>query len=123
MKDLPSQTEDHHQVHLAANIGVDSDLDDALSSHAEGIGLLRTENQYLESDDFPTESELFMFYDKISNTFPKEDVIIRTLDIGGDKNLSYLNMRKELNPFLGNRAIRYSLSYPSHYLKPSYVLS
>lgn len=113
IKDLKTATIDHHEVHLAANIGVDLDIQEALDANASGIGLLRTENQYLESDDFPTEDELFGFYEKVSTSFNDKDVTIRTLDIGGDKNLSYLNMRKELNPFLGNRAIRYSLSYPS----------
>ncbi|WIF88930.1 phosphoenolpyruvate--protein phosphotransferase [Acholeplasma laidlawii] len=113
IKDLKTATIDHHEVHLAANIGVDLDIQEALDANASGIGLLRTENQYLESDDFPTEDELFIFYEKVATSFETNAVTIRTLDIGGDKNLSYLNMRKELNPFLGNRAIRYSLSYPS----------
>ena len=113
IKDLKTATIDHHEVHLAANIGVDLDIQEALDANASGIGLLRTENQYLESDDFPTEDELFIFYEKVATSFETNEVTIRTLDIGGDKNLSYLNMRKELNPFLGNRAIRYSLSYPS----------
>jgi len=113
IKDDPAKTNDGHEVYLAANIGVISDLKEALDANAFGIGLLRTENQYLESDDFPTEDELLNFYLKVSDTFKEKTVTIRTLDIGGDKNLSYLNMRKETNPFLGNRAIRYSLSYPS----------
>lgn len=113
IKDEPAKTKDNHEVYLAANIGVRLDLEDAKDANAYGIGLLRTENQYLESDDFPTEEELFGFYQNVSSTFKDNTVTIRTLDIGGDKNLSYLNMRKETNPFLGNRAIRYSLSYPS----------
>ncbi|HHX76451.1 MAG TPA: phosphoenolpyruvate--protein phosphotransferase [Acholeplasmataceae bacterium] len=113
IKDDPAKTNDGHEVYLAANIGVISDLKEALDANAFGIGLLRTENQYLESDDFPTEDELLNFYLKVSDTFKGKTVTIRTLDIGGDKNLSYLNIRKETNPFLGNRAIRYSLSYPS----------
>src|SRR5690554_2516586 len=113
IKDDPALTKDGRILNLAANIGILEDNNDALNAGAKGIGLLRTENQYLESNDFPSEDELFKFYEKVTQSFKDEDVVIRTLDIGGDKNLSYLNMRKELNPFLGNRAIRYSLSYPS----------
>jgi len=112
-KEKPAVTTDKHILRLAANIGVALDLDEALHVNADGIGLFRTENQYLESNDFPTEKELYDVYIKTSEAFANNEIIIRTLDIGGDKNLSYLNMRKELNPFLGNRAIRYSLSYPS----------
>jgi phosphotransferase system enzyme I (PtsI) len=113
IKDIPAITKDGVRIHMAANIGLDADIEEAKLHNAEGIGLLRTENQYLESDDFPTEDELKDFYQKTSDAFKDERVVIRTLDIGGDKNLSYLNFRKEMNPFLGNRAIRYSLSYPS----------
>ncbi len=113
IKDTLAKTKDDIRIHMAANIGVMHDIDDAIINQAEGVGLLRTENQYLESTDFPTEDELYAFYKQTSDQFKTNEVIIRTLDIGGDKNLSYLNLRKELNPFLGNRAIRYSLSYPS----------
>lgn len=113
IKDIPAITKDGVRIHMAANIGLQADIEEAKLHNAEGIGLLRTENQYLESIDFPTEDELKDFYQKTSDAFKDDRVVIRTLDIGGDKNLSYLNLRKEMNPFLGNRAIRYSLSYPS----------
>src|SRR5690554_3599851 len=94
-KDKPALTKDQHRLNLAANIGVAHDLDEARFVNADGIGLFRTENQYLESNDFPTEKELYDVYVKTSEAFANNDIIIRTLDIGGDKNLSYLNMRKE----------------------------
>jgi len=106
-------TKDHHRVKVYANIGEPNDLEHAKNSGAEGIGLLRTENQYMQTNTFPKEDELFKFYHHIALGFKDADVVIRTLDIGGDKNLSYLNNRNELNPFLGNRAIRYSLQYPT----------
>ncbi len=110
---LDGQTKDLHHVNIYANIGSTSDINHALEHGAKGIGLLRTENQYMESKQFPTEKELTEFYQKTSNAFKESTVVIRTLDIGGDKNLDYLNMKPEQNPFLGNRAIRYSLSYPT----------
>ncbi|WP_025725253.1 phosphoenolpyruvate--protein phosphotransferase [Acholeplasma granularum] len=112
-KDEVATTKDGTVIHVAANVGLKEDVEAAMYFSSEGIGLLRTENQYMHSKTFPTENELKEFYLYSSEKFNKHEVVIRTLDIGGDKNLSYLNMRKELNPFLGNRAIRYSLSYPS----------
>lgn len=113
VKDLKIVTKDHKHIPILANIGTLDDIDESIHFGADGIGLLRTENQYMEQNDFPTEDELFEFYQKISERYQDKKIVVRTLDIGGDKNLSYLNIRKEANPFLGNRAIRYSLSYPA----------
>ncbi len=108
-----AQTSDFHRVKVYANVGDLKDLDHAIGQGAEGVGLLRTENQYMQTNEFPKEAHLYDLYHAVANRFKSSDVVIRTLDIGGDKNLSYMNNRNELNPFLGNRAIRYSLSYPS----------
>lgn len=110
---LKGQTKDLHGVNIYANIGSDTDIDHAISHGAKGIGLLRTENQYMEAKAFPSEVDLTKFYQMTANAFRDSSVVVRTLDIGGDKNLSYLNIKPEQNPFLGNRAIRYSLSYPA----------
>jgi phosphoenolpyruvate-protein phosphotransferase (PTS system enzyme I) len=106
----PSITADHHQVELTANIGNPQDAIQAIQYGAEGIGLFRTEFLYMGRETFPTEEEQFEAYKSASLTMGKErSVIIRTLDIGGDKELSYLSLPKELNPFLGYRAIRLCL--------------
>lgn len=113
IKDQKVKTLDGHEVFINANIGSKEDINHAHEFGADGIGLLRTENQYMEATDFPTEEELFAFYKEALVEFKDSKVVVRTLDIGGDKDLPYLNRKGEINPFLGHRGIRYSLSYPS----------
>lgn len=112
LKDLPAQTPDGKTFVLAANIGTPDDVDSALAYGAEGVGLYRTEFLYMDRADMPTEQEQYQAYRKVLEAFGSLPVIIRTLDIGGDKELPYLKLDRELNPFLGNRAIRLCLSNP-----------
>ncbi|MBE1444497.1 phosphoenolpyruvate--protein phosphotransferase [Paenibacillus sp. OAS669] len=106
----PSRTADGHRVELVANIGNAQDALAAKQSGAEGIGLYRTEFLYMGRQQFPTEQEQFQAYKVAAEIFGKDQpVIIRTLDIGGDKELPYLDLPKEANPFLGYRAIRMCL--------------
>jgi len=107
--DQPSVTIDGKHVELAANIGSPDDLDSVLKNGAEGIGLYRTEFLYMNNDNFPTEPEQFKAYKKVLEALPDKKVVIRTLDIGGDKHLDYLPMDEEMNPFLGHRALRLCL--------------
>ena len=100
---------DGFKVELASNIGTSSDLDLVLENDSEGIGLYRTEFIYMDRDSLPFEEEQFEEYKKVVEAMDGKPVIIRTLDIGGDKDLPYLNLPEELNPFLGYRAIRISL--------------
>ncbi|HID86677.1 MAG TPA: phosphoenolpyruvate--protein phosphotransferase, partial [Anaerolineae bacterium] len=105
----PAQTFDGHRVEVVANIG---DLDSAkvaLEYGAEGVGLLRTEFLYLDRQNLPSEEEQYTAYRAIADIMGQRPLIIRTLDIGGDKRLSYLDIGDELNPFLGWRAIRLCL--------------
>lgn len=108
MNDLPATTLDGRTVELFANVGSIADVENAVSRGAEGIGLFRSEFLYMENTKFPTEQEQFDTYKKAIETI-KHPMIIRTLDIGGDKELSYYEFDKEENPFLGWRAIRISL--------------
>ncbi|MGN7469144.1 phosphoenolpyruvate--protein phosphotransferase [Brevibacillus sp. SAFN-007a] len=105
----PTMTADQHHVELAANIGSPADVAGALANGAEGIGLFRTEFLYMGRDDFPTEEEQYLAYKQVLASMGEKPVVIRTLDIGGDKHLSYLDMPEEMNPFLGYRAIRLCL--------------
>ncbi|MDQ7096609.1 phosphoenolpyruvate--protein phosphotransferase [Desulfosporosinus sp. PR] len=108
--DKPTLTRDGVQVELAANIGNPEDAKRALATGAEGIGLYRTEFLYMGRKDLPTEQEQFSAYQRVALMFgQKRPVVIRSLDIGGDKELPYLNIPKEMNPFLGYRAIRFCL--------------
>jgi phosphotransferase system enzyme I (PtsI) len=97
------------QVELAANIGTPADVKGVLENGAEGVGLYRTEFLYMGRDQLPTEEEQFKAYKEVLDKMEGKPVVIRTLDIGGDKELPYLNLPKELNPFLGFRAIRLCL--------------
>ncbi|MCK8816716.1 phosphoenolpyruvate--protein phosphotransferase [Natroniella sulfidigena] len=108
LKDLPAETEDGHRVELAANIGTPADVTSALENGAEGIGLYRSEFLYMDRDSLPTEEEQFEAYKEVAERIDGPTVI-RTLDIGGDKELPYLDLPDEMNPFLGYRAIRISL--------------
>lgn len=112
LKDAKTITKDGHQVELVANIGTPSDLVGVNANGAEGIGLYRTEFLYMDAKDFPTEDEQFEAYKKVLEDQNPKPVVIRTLDIGGDKELSYLKLPTELNPFLGYRAIRMCLDRP-----------
>ncbi|HBG39273.1 MAG TPA: phosphoenolpyruvate--protein phosphotransferase, partial [Clostridiaceae bacterium] len=94
------------QVLLEANIGTPNDMETVLKNDAEGIGLFRTEFVYMDRDDYPTEDEQFEQYKEVVSAMNGKRVTIRTLDIGGDKDIPYFNMEKEANPFLGCRAIR-----------------
>lgn len=108
MNDLPATTLDNRTVDLFANVGSVLDIENAVKQGAEGVGLFRTEFLYMENTKFPTEEEQFEIYKKAVEAM-KSPVIIRTLDIGGDKELSYYKFDYEDNPFLGWRAIRICL--------------
>lgn len=109
IKNLPAQTRDGHRVEVSANIGTPKDVEGALNNGAEGIGLYRTEFLYMDRDSMPEEEEQFEAYKYVAEKLEGRPVIIRTLDIGGDKNLPYLDLPREMNPFLGVRAIRLCL--------------
>jgi phosphotransferase system enzyme I (PtsP) len=109
MRDLPAETTDGRRVILRANIGLISDIRVALANGAEGVGLYRTEFPYMARKAFPDRYEQAAIYLKILQGFPALPVAIRTLDIGGDKGLSYFAHPKEDNPFMGWRSIRVSL--------------
>lgn len=112
IRDTVSQTRDGKHIILSANIELPEELEDVVESGAEGIGLYRTEFLYLNREDPPGEDEQFEVYRKVAEHSLPHSVIIRTLDIGGDKSLSSLNLPEEQNPFLGVRAIRYCLENP-----------
>lgn len=103
-------TEDGHHVELAANIGTPNDVDGVLANGAEGIGLYRTEFLYMGRNELPTEEEQFEAYKTVLEKMEGKPVVVRTLDIGGDKELPYLDLPKEMNPFLGFRAVRLCLN-------------
>ena len=106
LKNEVSVTTDGHHVELSANIGSPNDLDSVIENGAEGVGLYRTEFLYMESHELPTEEEQFIAYKKVLEGLAGKPVVVRTLDIGGDKQLPAIPMEEELNPFLGVRAIR-----------------
>lgn len=112
LKGKENVTLDGRKILLYANIGNIRDLTAVLQNDAEGIGLFRSEFIYLERDRFPTEEEQFLIYRRAAETMGKKRVIIRTLDIGADKQCDYFNMTKEENPALGCRAIRICLTWP-----------
>ena len=110
LMDQPSITKDGHQVELVANIGSPKDMENVVSNGAEGVGLYRTEFLYMEStDDFPDEDAQFEAYKVVLEKAKGQRVVVRTLDIGGDKKLPYFEFEPEMNPFLGYRAIRLCL--------------
>lgn len=110
LKSLPAQTVDGREIELAANIATPDEVDLALKNGAEGVGLYRTEFLYMNRASLPTEEEQFQAYKTIAEKVNPYSVIIRTLDIGGDKFLSSLPVPREINPFMGWRAIRLSLA-------------
>ena len=109
-KNKETKTKDGFKVELASNIGIPSDVEKVIESTAEGIGLFRTEFLYMDNEKMPTEEEQFLSYKEVAEKMQGKPVIIRTLDVGGDKEIKYLNLPKEENPFLGFRAIRICLA-------------
>ena len=108
-KNIETKTKDGYKVELVSNIGTPADVELVLKNTAEGIGLLRSEFLYMDSENMPTEEEQFLSYKEVAEKMEGKPVIIRTLDVGGDKELKYLELEKEANPFLGYRAIRLCL--------------
>ncbi|EGT2230367.1 TPA: phosphoenolpyruvate--protein phosphotransferase [Clostridioides difficile] len=109
LKGKPSVTLDGKHVELAGNIGTPNDIEGLIKNDAEGVGLYRTEFLYMDRDSFPTEEIQYEAYKAVLEGMDRKPIVIRTLDIGGDKELSYLSMEPEMNPFLGYRAIRLCL--------------
>ena len=108
-KGKPSQTKDGVKVELVSNIGKPEDADKVVECDGEAIGVFRSEFLFMDRDSVPTEEEQFEAYKKVAETMKGKPVIIRTLDIGGDKAIPYLGLETEENPFLGFRAIRFCL--------------
>jgi phosphotransferase system enzyme I (PtsI) len=108
----PTTTLDGKAVEVGANIGNVSDARLAIENGADGVGLLRTEFLYLERSSLPGEDEQYQAYKQILDVMEKKPLVLRTLDAGGDKEISYLGMPAEMNPFLGERAIRLCLTHP-----------
>ncbi|GLG00174.1 phosphoenolpyruvate-protein phosphotransferase [Alicyclobacillus hesperidum subsp. aegles] len=109
LKDEPSQTLDGRRVELAGNIGTPADVAAVLDNGGEGVGLFRSEFLYMNRQDAPSEEEQFAAYREVAERMGGKPVIVRTLDVGGDKEIPYLDLPKEANPFLGYRAIRVCL--------------
>ncbi|WP_114570219.1 phosphoenolpyruvate--protein phosphotransferase [Exiguobacterium flavidum] len=109
LKNEKTITADGHHVEIAANIGTPNDVKGVLENGAEAVGLYRTEFLYMDAETFPTEEEQFNAYKTVLESMGDKKVVIRTLDIGGDKELPYLDLPHEMNPFLGYRAIRLCL--------------
>lgn len=109
LKDLPAITLDEHRVEVCGNIGTVKDCAGILRNGGEGVGLYRTEFLFMDRSALPTEEEQYQAYKEVAEAMEGESVIIRTMDIGGDKDLPYMDLPKEMNPFLGWRAVRISL--------------
>ncbi|HJQ29030.1 MAG TPA: phosphoenolpyruvate--protein phosphotransferase [Rubrobacter sp.] len=109
---VEARTRDGRRIEIAANLGSASEADDALEWGAEGVGLFRTEFLFMERDDLPSEDEQYEAYSAVARAFGEKPVIIRTLDVGGDKDLPGVDQPHEDNPFLGWRGIRMSLDTP-----------
>jgi phosphoenolpyruvate-protein phosphotransferase (PTS system enzyme I) len=112
LKDAESVTTDKHKVELVGNIGTPNDVESVLANGGEGVGLYRTEFLYMDAKELPSEEDQFIAYKTVLEKMGKRPVVVRTLDIGGDKELSYLPIPHEMNPFLGYRAIRLCLDRP-----------
>ena len=108
-------TGDGEKVLLVANIGNPDDANVAAEHDCEGVGLFRSEFLFMDAKELPSEDEQFAAYQKVALRMKDQPVIIRTLDVGGDKEIPYLNLRKEENPFMGYRAVRYCLNNPDQY--------
>ena len=111
----PTVTADGDQVLLVANIGNPEDANGAAEHDAEGVGLFRSEFLFMDASELPSEDEQFAAYQKVAIRMKDQPVIIRTLDVGGDKEIPYLDLQKEENPFMGYRAVRYCLANPEQY--------
>ncbi len=111
----PTVTADGDQVLLVANIGNHDDANVAAEHDCEGVGLFRSEFLFMDAKELPSEDEQFSAYQKVALRMKDKPVIIRTLDVGGDKEIPYLNLQKEENPFMGYRAVRYCLNNPEQY--------
>ncbi|CUN13879.1 MAG: phosphoenolpyruvate--protein phosphotransferase [Turicibacter sanguinis] len=109
LKNEATVSKDGQHVELAANIGTPKDVEGVLANGGEAVGLYRTEFLYMGRDNFPTEDEQFEAYKAVLEAMGEKPVVVRTLDIGGDKELPYLHLPKEMNPFLGYRAVRLCL--------------
>ncbi len=109
---LPAITQDKHTVEVGANIEFPDELSSVLAHGAGGIGLFRTEYMYMNRPDLPTEEEHYQAYKKVAEAMAKKPVVIRTMDIGGDKFVSHLDIPPEMNPLMGRRAIRFCLARP-----------
>ena len=114
----PSVTKDGIRVEIVANIGKPEDVEKVLQYDGEGIGLFRTEFLFMDREAMPTEDEQFEAYKKVAEAMDGKPVIIRTLDIGGDKEIPYMGLEKDENPFLGYRAIRFCLDRKEDIYKP-----
>ena len=112
LKDLPAETIDGYRIELSANVELPIEIPHVLAHGADGVGLFRTEFLYLERDELPGEDVLFEVYREVVEGIAPQSVIFRTMDLGGDKFLSQMDTGRELNPFLGLRAIRLCLAYP-----------
>lgn len=110
LKDAETVTADGKHFELAANIGTPKDVEGVNANGAEAVGLYRTEFLYMDSQDFPTEDEQYEAYKAVLEGMNGKPVVVRTMDIGGDKELPYFDLPKEMNPFLGFRALRISIS-------------
>nr|WP_303864726.1 phosphoenolpyruvate--protein phosphotransferase [Alkalibaculum bacchi] len=106
LKELPAETKDGHVVELVGNIGTPKDIEGVTRNGGQGVGLYRTEFLYMDSDEMPSEEKQFKAYKEVLEGMKGMPIIIRTLDIGGDKKLPYLQLEEEMNPFLGLRAVR-----------------
>ncbi|MCR8969428.1 phosphoenolpyruvate--protein phosphotransferase [Facklamia sp. 7083-14-GEN3] len=105
----PSITSDGKTVEIAANIGTPKDVEGVIANGADGVGLYRTEFLYMDASDFPSEDDQYKAYRQVLEAVDGKGVVVRTMDIGGDKHLPYMKLPQEMNPFLGYRAIRISL--------------
>ncbi len=114
----PSVTKDGVSVELVGNIGKPKDVDKVLQYDGEGVGLFRTEFLFMDRDSMPTEEEQFEAYRKVAVALDGKPVIIRTLDIGGDKEIPYMGLEKDENPFLGYRAVRFCLDRKDDVYRP-----
>ncbi|CEI81352.1 phosphoenolpyruvate-protein phosphotransferase [Oceanobacillus oncorhynchi subsp. incaldanensis] len=117
LKDEPTFSADGEQVELAANIGTPNDVEGVLNNGGEGVGLYRTEFLYMGNSELPSEDVQFEAYKAVLEKMGDKPVVVRTLDVGGDKEISYLDMPHEMNPFLGFRAIRFCLEN-EHVFRP-----
>jgi phosphotransferase system enzyme I (PtsI) len=111
-RDLPAETLDGYRINILANIELVDEIPSVLEHGAEGIGLYRTEYLYLNRKDLPSEEEHFQAYKTVAQAISPHPAVIRTLDIGGDKFMSHLDLAEEMNPAMGLRAIRFSLKEP-----------